>query len=131
MEELVGKRCRVSDENSFFYGDCGVIDFFDGELYHVMIDGDMDTFAFEREAIQILDEEAAETKEKNVAVSRETVLENVIHRMLTKQELIKAINQAFPDEGPDSTAPIAAIAITQLSDGTTLQSITLAKKLPV
>ena len=131
MEELVGKRCRVSDENSFFYGDCGVIDFFDGELYHVMIDGDMDTFAFEREAIQILDEEAAETKEKNAAVSRETVLENVTHRMLTKQELIKAINQAFPDEDPDSTAPIAAIAITQLSDGTTLQSITLAKKLSV
>jgi hypothetical protein len=65
-------------------------------------------------------------------INRErNVVESITTIALTKAELIKAIEEAFPDETTNSRGTIAVLVKTELTDGTKNQTLTIGKTLNV
>ena len=53
-KNLVGKRVVVTDKESIYCGEWGIIDHFDGELYHVKIANGGDSMpAFDRDQFRV------------------------------------------------------------------------------
>lgn len=63
-------------------------------------------------------------KNRNVIVS-------VAHKSVTKSELLALIEKTFPNDGVPDLGNIAAITITEMTDGTTMQSVTFGKVLDI
>lgn len=59
------------------------------------------------------------------------VIEIVLHTALTKRELIKLINEAFPNEEVGDHGQIAQLSTTIMSDGTRMQNVCFGKILKV
>ena len=54
MSKLIGKRCYVTDKNSIYYNEWGIIKLYDGEFYHVAIANGTDSMPiFDRQQIKI------------------------------------------------------------------------------
>lgn len=50
----IGKKCYITNKDSIYYGEWGIIKAFDGEYYHVAIaDGKSSLPIFERDEIRI------------------------------------------------------------------------------
>ena len=50
----VGKKCYITNKDSIYFGEWGIIKHFDGEYYHVAIANGTDTLPiFERDEIRI------------------------------------------------------------------------------
>ena len=40
MTKLIGKEAKITTKDSWYYGEYGIIKYFDGEYYHIAITGD-------------------------------------------------------------------------------------------
>ena len=57
------------------------------------------------------------------------VIEGIVTSEMTKQRLIDAINEAFPDDEVSPSSAIAVLTTTRMTDGTTMQAFTFGKQL--
>ena len=55
------------------------------------------------------------------------VIDSVKHINLTKNDMIELINKTFPDEEVDKFGQIVQLTITEMTDGTKMQSICFGK----
>lgn len=55
------------------------------------------------------------------------VIDKVEHINLTKKDMLELINKTFPDEEVGNFGQIAQLTITEMTDGTKMQSICFGK----
>lgn len=55
------------------------------------------------------------------------VIDSVKHINLTKKDMLELINRTFPDEEVGNFGQIAQLTITEMTDGTKMQSICFGK----
>ena len=55
------------------------------------------------------------------------VIDSVKHINLTKKDMLELINKTFPDEEVGNLGQIAQLTITEMTDGTKMQSICFGK----
>lgn len=55
------------------------------------------------------------------------IIDNVKHISLTKKDILELINNTFPDEEVGNFGQIAQLTITEMTDGTKMQSICFGK----
>lgn len=55
------------------------------------------------------------------------VIDSVKHISLTKNDMIELINKTFPDEEVGKFGQIVQLTITEMTDGTKMQSICFGK----
>lgn len=53
MANHIGKRCYITDKESVYHGEWGIIKDFDGEYFHVAIAGGKNLVIFKRNEIRI------------------------------------------------------------------------------
>lgn len=52
--KLIGKRAIITDPESIYHGEWGIIDFFDGECYHIKIANGSDSIPiFDRDQFKV------------------------------------------------------------------------------
>lgn len=57
-QSLVGKRVIITNKDSWFYGEWGTVEFFDGDYYHVSIANGQDIFPiFDKKEFKLMKEE--------------------------------------------------------------------------
>lgn len=62
-------------------------------------------------------------------MSKRNVIESISNKQLTKKDVINMINNAFPDEEVGTHGTIATVTMTELTDGTIMESVTFGKRL--
>lgn len=55
------------------------------------------------------------------------IIDSVKHINLTKKDILELINKTFPDEEVGDFGQIAQLTITEMTDGTKMQSICFGK----
>lgn len=55
------------------------------------------------------------------------IIDSVKHINLTKKDMLELINKTFPDEEVGNFGQIAQLTITEMTDGTKMQSICFGK----
>ncbi len=55
------------------------------------------------------------------------IIDSVKHINLTKKDMLELINKTFPDEEVGDFGQIAQLTITEMTDGTKMQSICFGK----
>lgn len=54
MSKLIGKEAKITNKDSWYYEEYGIIRYFDGEYYHIAITGDDNNLCvFERNEFKV------------------------------------------------------------------------------